>query len=290
MAPRFARYLAAAFSARPIGMFIPPNWVGLAAFGLLGAWNPGFWLIGAGVELLYLFGLVSSKRFRKLIDAKQLRGEHTEWRRRLESEVAALSHPAQIRYRALETRCREMVDGRLGETPDSLNGAFGRLLWVYLQLLATREATVRLLADSESEPESGPARRGRGADSLEARAADLQRRLSDGSMDGDLRRSLEGQLDLIGRRMESRKEARDKIDFIDAELVRIEEQVQLVKEQAVLAQDPESASRRIDAISSTLGSTTNWIRDQRRISGELSDVLEDPPPVILPTDRADEAR
>ena len=41
-------YLAAAFNARPLGMPIPPNWFGIAAFGLLGALvNPGLWLIGA---------------------------------------------------------------------------------------------------------------------------------------------------------------------------------------------------------------------------------------------------
>ena len=42
-------YLAAAFNARPFGMPMPPNWFGVAAFGLLGALvDPGFWLIGAG--------------------------------------------------------------------------------------------------------------------------------------------------------------------------------------------------------------------------------------------------
>ena len=32
----FWSYLKAAFNARPFGMFIAPNWIGLAGFGLLG--------------------------------------------------------------------------------------------------------------------------------------------------------------------------------------------------------------------------------------------------------------
>ena len=44
-------YVRAAFNARPFGMFVAPNWVGVAAFGLLGFLNPGFWLLGAGLEL-----------------------------------------------------------------------------------------------------------------------------------------------------------------------------------------------------------------------------------------------
>ena len=31
--PGFFDYMAAAFNARPIGMFVAPNWIGLAAFG-----------------------------------------------------------------------------------------------------------------------------------------------------------------------------------------------------------------------------------------------------------------
>src|SRR5438552_1778824 len=63
-------YLAAAFNARPLGMPIPPNWFGLAAFALLGAFvDPGFWLIGAGLEGLYLWLLAANARFRNVVDA-----------------------------------------------------------------------------------------------------------------------------------------------------------------------------------------------------------------------------
>ena len=64
-------YLAKAFNARPLGMPIPPNWFGLAAFGILGALiNPGIWLIGAGLEGLYLWALSKNERFRKTVDAE----------------------------------------------------------------------------------------------------------------------------------------------------------------------------------------------------------------------------
>ena len=49
------KYWWAAFNAKPFGMPIPPNWFGLAAIALLGAFlNPGLWLFGAGLELAYL--------------------------------------------------------------------------------------------------------------------------------------------------------------------------------------------------------------------------------------------
>ena len=65
----FWDYIKAAFSAKPKGMFVPPNWVGLAAIGLLGLLNPGIWLIGAGLEVGYLLACANNKRFRKVISA-----------------------------------------------------------------------------------------------------------------------------------------------------------------------------------------------------------------------------
>ena len=58
-------YVAAAFNARAFGMPVPINWFGVAAFGLLGAIiNPGIWLIGLGLEGLYLWSLSRNERFR----------------------------------------------------------------------------------------------------------------------------------------------------------------------------------------------------------------------------------
>jgi hypothetical protein len=63
--PGFFDYVAAAFNARPFGMFVAPNWIGLGAFGLLGMLNPGFWVIGAGLELGYLLTLSTNPRFQR---------------------------------------------------------------------------------------------------------------------------------------------------------------------------------------------------------------------------------
>ena len=46
--PGFFDYVTAAFNARPLGMFVAPNWIGLGAFGLLGLLNPGFWVSAWG--------------------------------------------------------------------------------------------------------------------------------------------------------------------------------------------------------------------------------------------------
>ena len=57
-------YIKAAFNARPIGMFVPPNWIGLAGLGLASlAFGPGVLLIGAGLEVAYLLGYAEAGAF-----------------------------------------------------------------------------------------------------------------------------------------------------------------------------------------------------------------------------------
>ncbi len=51
---------------------LPLNKMGLAAFAVLGLWNPGFWFLGAAGELAYLFLKATSPRFQNLIEGERL--------------------------------------------------------------------------------------------------------------------------------------------------------------------------------------------------------------------------
>lgn len=282
------RYLKAAFNARPLGMFIPPNWVAVAAVALLAlgfrdsaSLAGGILAIGGGLELAYLFLLSTNRRFQRLVDAEGASAERAEWSTRLRSMLSELDAADQRRYTALETRCRRILGQQSGR-PDtgelSLQGqGLGRLLWIYLRLLATRHALVRVLreADSVDEP-------------VDRRLARLQKQVRNGSISADLRRSFEGQMEILRQRLSKQAEARQKLDFLEAELMRIEQQVELIREQAVVSSDPHLLSRRIDEVGATLGSTSEWIRDQQQLYGSVQDLLDEPPPLPIPAaaDRA----
>ncbi len=94
----FWTYLKAAFNARPFGMFVAPNWIGLAAIGLLGLTNPGFWLVGAGVELAYLLGLATNPRFQRAIAARASAGTAQNGKPGLMDGESSLRHrPGPLR-------------------------------------------------------------------------------------------------------------------------------------------------------------------------------------------------
>lgn len=280
--PGILEYVTAAFNARPMGMFVAPNWVGLAAFGLLGIANPGFWVLGAGLELGYLLTLATSSRFQRAVSSRPLSAARAEWNTRITRLTSRLNRPDRERFSALSQRCASIIDLQThggAELPQGIEAqadSLGRLSWMFLRLLVARGTIVSVLGGGEQD------------DALEERRETLQRQASDESAPADLRRSLSGQIEILEQRIQGRDEAAKKLAYIDAELARIEAQVELIRDQAALSTDPEILSRRIDEIAATLGGTGQWIRDQQSVYGAMEDLLTEPPPLAIDA-RAKEA-
>lgn len=270
--PSLFSYIKAAFNARPFGMFVAPNWVGIAAFGLLGVVNPGFWLIGAGAEFAYLFGLATNPRFQRAINARQNSGTDLEWKQKQDALIARLADTDQARYVAFAARCRTILDlfqqhDPSGASAETQSENLGRLTWVYLRLLLARRAMARVL----KEPSIGE------TSELESRLAQLRKQLGDPELSDELRRSLSSQAAILEQRVAQRREGREKLDFLEAEITRIQEQVELLREQAALSQDADGMSARLDEITGSLGGASQVITDQQKMFGSLDDLLQEPP-------------
>ena len=277
-------YVRAAFNARPAGMFVAPNWIGVGGALLLGLLSPGFLLLGAGLELGYLYMLAMNPRFRRYVDTRQTAQSRQQWQDRLDGQIALLSPDDQRMYRELAGRCAAILaqqsdEGAPAGMAASSPGQAGlqaqgqglsRLLWIFLRLLLTRQSIQRVIAEAS----------GRGRDTLEERVAALKKRLDSETLSDELRKSLSGQTDILQQRLEGQQQARQKLAFLNAELTRIQEQVELIREQAVLTTDPQTVSQRIDQIAQTLGGTTQWIREQQQIYGQVEDLLTEPPPIV----------
>ena len=272
--PSFWKCLTAAFSARPFGMFVPPNWIGLTAIGILGMRNPGFLLIGAGAELAYLFSLATNTKFQEWVARRGSAGSEKALQEKQDALIARLSDTDQARYVAFVSRCRTILDqfnqlDTTGAAAQVQAEGLGKLTWVYLRLLLARRAMLRVLKDpSTSETEE-----------LQVRLDKVKTRLDDKALDEDLRKSLSSQADILAQRVNQRSEGRDKLEFLEAEILRIQEQVELLREQSALGADADGLSRRLDEITGSLGGATQWINDQQKVYGQLDDLLDEPPPL-----------
>ncbi|HVY81544.1 MAG TPA: hypothetical protein VG994_11220 [Steroidobacteraceae bacterium] len=264
-------YLAAAFNARPFGMPIPPNWFGLAAFGLLGAFvDPGFWLIGAGVEALYLWWLSSNARFRAVVDAEGFGGS-TQWSAQYESLISRLSEDERRAQADMEQQGASLTDilTRAGAFPTQLADV-RQLVWLHLKLLNARSA-LREVIDAGAREQRD----------LEDQQRQLTDRLSRSDIEPELKASLESQLTVIQSRRNAHALASRRCEFVDAEIARLRQQLSLVREQALLATDEGSVARSVDALSASLNEANRWLKDQRELFAGFESFTDEPPPPEL---------
>ncbi len=262
-------YLSKAFNARPFGMPIPPNWFGLAAFGFMGAFiHPGLWLIGLGFEGIYLWALSQNARFRKVIDAE---AGFTDSTSRYESLLAHLDSSAQSRQYEIEREAAEIV-ALLQRAPASGSqvGDIRQMAWLHLKLLAARASFIEVIDVADRER--------RKLDEEETRA---RKRLASPDTDEELRRSLEQQLEVIQSRYAAHRDAKRRLELVDAELGRLRQQVSLVREQALLATDENTMAQSLDAVTASLNEANRWLKDQRELFAGIDTFTDEPPPADL---------
>lgn len=252
------RRLWAAFVARPLGMPVPPNFFGLIAFGLLGAFvSPGFWLLGAGLELAYLAWLANNQRFRAALDAQTAYDQPAE--RRYRRLVDALGEGPRSHQRQLEGRAREIV--RLLDN-DPIMRAYvdniEELVWLNLRMLNAGQAIGRVLATADADSKR-----------LQQQEDGIDARLATPDLDPELHRSLEQQKQVIDARQAAHREARVRAERITAELARIDQQLALIREQALLAGDEKRIGVSLDALTSAFTEADRWLDSQRDLLGAL---------------------
>ena len=259
-------YLSAAFNARPLGMPIPPNWFGLAAVGLLGALiNPGLWLIGAGLEGFYLWWLSKNERFRATVDA-----EHgfTDSNTRYEMMLAKLDSSAQAHQYEIEREATEIVQLlQRSEAHGSQIGDVRQMAWLHLKLLAARDSFAEVVEVADRERKT-----------LDEQERRCRERLA-ATVDDELRRSLEQQIEVISSRRAAHADAGRRMELVDAELGRLRQQVSLVREQALLVTEEGNLGQSLDALSASLNEANRWLKDQTELFAGL--VVDEPPPADL---------
>lgn len=269
-------YLAAAFNARPLGMPIPPNWFGLLGFALLGAFlDPGFWLIGAGLEGAYLWWLSSNARFRAVVDAEAFGGS-TGFASQYQSMISRLSEDDHHAQTDMEQQGATLTDilTRSGAFPTQLADV-RQLVWLHLKLLAARSALHEVIGVAAREQRD-----------LEEQQRHLTERLTQSDIDPELKSSLESQLTVIQSRRNAHALAARRCEFVDAEIARLRQQLSLVREQALLATDESSVARSVDQLSASLNEANRWLKDQRELFAGLESFTDEPPPPELLSQRS----
>ena len=234
----------------------------LAACGLAGFFNPGFWLLGLAAVIAVVGGRSSSARFQKLLEAERLAARTEGAEDRMQKAYERLQPASQSRYRALVVQCREILgmgggfdEGKVG---DFRAGNLNQLLGLFLRLLASREAIQDTLGRVDRRQ-------------LEAGVESSKTRLAAApDPEGPLARSLKATLEIQEKRLANLDTAGNNMAVIDAELERIEQQVRLVREESAVSGSPEALSARLDSVSATLSETSHWMDQHSELFSEMA--------------------
>src|SRR5690606_27034045 len=102
---------------------------------------------------------------------------------------------------------------------------------------------------------------------LDAQAAQIVARLQAPSLSPELRRSLEQQKSVIDARQAGHVDAGSRLEHIEAELSRIDQQMALIREQTLLASNQDDLGGALDALSASFNEANRWLSSQRDLLG-----------------------
>jgi hypothetical protein len=255
-------YVKAAFNLRvSLSVFgaIPLNKLFLTGFAILGFGHVGFWFLGLAYEAAYLMIIAGNERFQKLIRGKKLQEHNQAFVEKKQQLYASLDNHSRVRYDLLTAsrshilKSAQQLHGKGGKTELESQG-LEQLQWIFLKLLNTRLKIRKTLEEINKKD-------------LEIEIKQLNKKIAEAQPNSSFYRSLTGTLEIQERRLQNLKKAEENLAITEAEMNRIENQVNLLKEEIATTTDADFLSLRLDGVLDSIQSTAKWIADNVEIFG-----------------------
>lgn len=268
--PGWFDYLKAAFGFRwPTPWFgaLPLNHlclyaggVFMALFALAGnlAAALGVLLLTLAYEIVYLYLVSTLPRFRAMVEAETFSRRRRSDAELQQGEARQLEKRSRERYEAMLAVCRQIelelaatVHGGDSWAQALRTGGLAELQSMFLRLLQHRD-NLRMHFQSTS------------ARLLPEEIDTLEKQLR-GTMAEPVRRSKERTLDILRRRKQNLDHMATSHELADAELQRIEQQLELLREQAVVTDDVGAMVGQIDDVVTGINETSDWLMTSERM-------------------------
>jgi hypothetical protein len=241
------RYLKSAFLVSvdvPSLGRVPVNVLATTAFAILGFAQPAFWLLGLAVEATVVPALAFNPRFQKVVEAEALETSQGNADQKREALVRLLESAAQQRLWGLAKKCSQVLDVYRSQQAeeyiiDSNDQALKNLEWVYLKLLVARHHLLNPASETE--------------ESLGKKIQELESDLRGGEESETLRQSKTATLNILKKRLATMHKKQETLEEIESDLTRIDNQVDLILENATVQGKPQTISADIELASDLLG-------------------------------------
>jgi hypothetical protein len=224
-----------------------------------------------------------------------------EFTRRRDQLLSSLLPARRQRYEGLAQVCRD-IESASAENPMANDPAadprlrkLDELMWTYLRLLSIEESLERFLETERREDlpqvindaESEVKRLSAEIDTLKAKGPNPALETKQRYLGSRLER-----LEVLKKRQERIAEAQDNLAFVISEQERLDQQIKLIRADAVAMKNAESLTARIDATVQHLDETNKWLSEMDEFKDLVGDMPATelrvgynpvtPPPVIQP--------
>jgi hypothetical protein len=242
------RYLKSAFlvSVDVPGLGrLPINVLAASAFGILGFAQPAFWFLGLAIEAVVVPALAFNPRFQKVVEAHSLQSADVDAAQKRRGLVNLLQLSARERLSGLTDKCNRVLEvyrsqQAEGYILDSNSQALQNLQWVYLKLLVAQH---HLQDPVNNDTEQ----------SLAKKIQQLETDLQDTQETDSLRQSKTATVGILKKRLSNIHRKQQTSEEIESDLTRIDNQVDLILENATMQGKPETISADIELASDLLG-------------------------------------
>ena len=251
-------------------------------------------IIGLSAYVLGWIYLPDLPFFRRWVDRRQESAKRAQesqkvadFVQRRDALVRSLTPPRRERYTRLSLVCRDIesatADNPLA-SPDSSTDPrlrkLDELMWTYLRLLGIEQSLEQFLETErgenvpavlkEAEAEAG--RLGAEIDALKAKGGDATLETRQRYLSSRMER-----LEVLRKRQQRTAQAEANLALVVSEQERLDQQIKLIRADAVATKNAETLTARIDATVEHLDQTNKWLSEL----DEFKDLVGDMPPTEL---------
>jgi len=202
-----------------------------------------------------------------------------------DSLIASLTSAARIRYEALADVCGDIESAGADTplTPDNPDDdprlrKLDELMWTYLRLLGIEDSLKEFLERERREDVPNLVKNAEAeVKQLSAEFEDLKKKGASVAIIDPKERLLDSKLeklDVLHKRQERIQQAQSNFELVISEEERLEQQVKLIRADAIASKNADTLSARIDATVEHLDQTNKWLSemgDFRDMVGEMPD-------------------
>jgi len=211
----------------------------------------------------------------------------TEFVRRREALIASLSPERRARYQRLAQVCRDIEaassDNPLASADPSTDPRLRKLdelMWTFLRLLGIEESLERFIQTEQGEDVPGMVKDGEvEVNRLNAELEALKKSGNAAALDTKQRllSSRMERLEVLRKRQQRCEQGQSNLQLVLSEQDRLDQQIKLIRADAVASKNAETLTARIDATVEHLDQTNKWLSEL----DEFKDLVGDMPTTEL---------